>query len=71
MKRSETCSACKLRPIRGENQRYCKDCHNEAERKRRAALKPFLAQAMAYQRSTRNNSTRNSGMTLVTAKLPI
>lgn len=37
-KRSELCSACKIRPVRGKDQRYCKECHNRAEKDRRRRL---------------------------------
>lgn len=28
------CSKCRLNPVRGEGQRYCRDCHSAAERAR-------------------------------------
>ncbi|HEX3156782.1 MAG TPA: hypothetical protein VHV32_19290 [Candidatus Angelobacter sp.] len=39
MKRSEACSGCKVKPVRGPNQRYCKDCHNEAEKLRQKQIR--------------------------------
>jgi len=43
VRRSEVCSACKIRPVRGPKQRYCKECHNEACRKHRRSIGDKIA----------------------------
>jgi len=39
--------------VRGPKQRYCKECHNEATRKYRAELKPYLQRARELKRAER------------------
>jgi hypothetical protein len=41
-RRKETCSACKTRPVRAADQRYCKECHNEAVKKYNRSLREEL-----------------------------
>jgi hypothetical protein len=46
-RRKETCSACNIRPVRGDKQRYCKECHAEAEKIRQKQLRE---DARAYRK---------------------